>query len=246
MEGDMAAFSSFLEAQPYAAAFLTCGLKASAADLVVQTKKAAKHVAEHSLRSSLRSSSSTSVQAVADDDDVEQEFDMTRNLAFLFYGGLLQGMCQQFLFTSVYPSWFGIDHSLATVAPRVLFDTTIMGPCVFMPICYSVQSIFAKGGLTVEAVQTALEKYVSDATTRGLLQKYWSIWIPAQFLNFGVIPAQYQVFFVAAVSFFWVCALSSISSSTTTDENDRQQMRVPAVPFATLSQHPQHAWGQTK
>lgn len=199
LDGAGAVVNSFLESQPYLAAFLTCSFKASAADLVAQTKLAATD--DKSLSS-----------------EETKHFDLSRNLAFLFYGGLWQGMFQQFLFTTIYPSIFGVDHSsMAAVAPQVAFDTLFMGPCVFLPVCYTVKSFFASAndGFSWDTVQSGLTKYRDDVTQAGLLQLFWSMWIPAQFLTFGVMPPHLRVIFVAMVSFFWVCALSTISSSST-------------------------------
>ena len=68
--------------------------------------------------------------------------------------------------------------------------------------------------LSIESVQNSLQKYVQDVSERGLLLRYWSIWIPAQSLTFSVIPQHFRVAFVAVISFFWVFILSSISSAT--------------------------------
>ena len=213
VDGAGAILNSFLETQPYLAAFLTCSFKASAADFVAQTKLGA---------------------TTSDDGRSSSHFDLSRNLAFLFYGGIWQGMFQQFLFTAIYPSIFGVDHSsMAAVAPQVAFDTLFMGPCIFLPVCYTVKSFFTSAdGISWDTVTSGLTKYRDDVTQTGLLQLFWSMWIPAQFMTFGVLPPHLRVVFVALVSFFWVCALSTISSSnatTTTTTTTTQQMMVPAV-----------------
>jgi len=142
----------------------------------------------------------------------KKTLDLPRNLAFLFYGGLYQGMVQQFFFTTLYPSLFGSDHTLQSVAMQVATDMALMGPFVCLPIAYTVKSAFGADELSLESLQGGLNKYVEDIMTRSLLLKYWGIWIPVQCLTFGVIPSHFRVLFVAFVSFFWVCILSSVAS----------------------------------
>jgi protein Mpv17 len=57
-----------------------------------------------------------------------------------------------------------------------------------------------------------LAKYVKDIKDQGLLQKYWSVWLPAQTLQFSVVPHHLQVAFLATVSFFWFMLFSHLSS----------------------------------
>jgi hypothetical protein len=69
--------------------------------------------------------------------------------------------------------------------------------------------------LSLSSLQDGLNKYMEHVQFRGLLTKYWSIWLPVQCLTFSVVPAQYRVVFVAAISFLWVILLSAISASST-------------------------------
>lgn len=188
-ETTASAVDAFYQSQPYLAAFLTCGVKAGSADYVAQKQQASKAVEE------------------------EPEFDVSRNLAFLSYGGLWQGMFQQYLYLHLYPFLFGENPTLESILCKVAFDILITGPILCIPVSYSVKSIFASGEVSLDAVQRGLQNYWRDITTKDLLKTYGSIWIPAQCLTFGVVPPHLRVLFVAAVSFFWVTRLSSISSS---------------------------------
>lgn len=181
MTFDVSAVDTFYQTQPYMAAFLTCSVKASAADLVAQKKSE------------------------------QNDIDVSRNLAFLAYGGIWQGIFQQFLFTALYPLLFA-GNSWDSILEQVVFDTSVMGPMVCLPIVYTVKNLFRTGNVSKETVLEALETYYDHVTTRGLLTTYWSIWIPAQFATFGFVPPHLRVLFVAAVSFFWVTKLSAISA----------------------------------
>jgi hypothetical protein len=86
--GTTSAIDAFYHTQPYAAAFMTCSFKASAADLVVQRQN---------------------------DDDVSEEkkpldFDFQRNVGFLLYGGIYQGCVQEYL-TTISFLLYSVTHS---------------------------------------------------------------------------------------------------------------------------------------
>lgn len=191
---DVSTVDAFYQSQPYLAAFLTCGVKAGSADYVAQKQQASL--------------------AQEKEKESEPEFDVSRNLAFLSYGGLWQGIFQQCLYLHLYPVLFGANPTLESIACQVAFDVLITGPILCIPVSYSVKSMFASGEVSFEAVERGLQNYWRDITAKGLLKTYGSIWVPAQCLTFGVIPQHLRVVFVAAVSFFWVTRLSSISSSS--------------------------------
>jgi protein Mpv17 len=96
---------------------------------------------------------------------------------------------------------------------EVGMDMAVIGPFLCLPIAYMVKTAFTDE-LTVENVKLGLEKYVEDVKFRGLLFKYWAVWIPAQSLTFSVIPEHFRILFVAAISFFWMFILSSTSAAT--------------------------------
>ena len=199
--------NNFFQTQPYLAAFLTCSFKASAADIIAQTQEVPK----------IEDSSTKSL----DDDQlvtISPRVDVSRNLGFLFYGGIYQGMAQNYLYNVLYASWFGSEQSLEVITKEVVVDNLIFAPLLCLPIAYAFKTVFTSDELSIDVFRRGLEKYADDVTTRGLLVQYWKIWIPAQFLTFGVIPSHFRVAFVAAVSFFWIFILSTISSSASNDD----------------------------
>ena len=210
LEGAASTIESFFVSQPYMSAFLTCSFKASAADWVAQTQQQPE-------------------EARKDADD--QEVDVSRNMAFLLYGGLYQGMVQQFMYSTLFPNLFGHELTFEALARQVTFDMTVVGPFLCLPVAYAVKSLFTaadegdENGISNkwEAVKTGLDKYADDVMNRGLLLKYWALWTPVQFLTFGVIPQHFRVAFVAAVSFFWVFILSSVAASEDSPSRSTQK-----------------------
>jgi hypothetical protein len=209
--GGASAIDTFYQTQPYVSAFLTCSVKASAADYFAQSQALESDEAlseEDALSTS--SSSSTDDASVA---NAPAGVDISRNMAFIFYGGLYSGLAQQFFYTAMFPAWFGHAHTWQTVAMEVGTDMLVIGPFLCLPIAYMVKTAFTDE-LTVENVKLGLEKYVEDVKLRGLLFKYWAVWIPAQSLTFSVIPEHFRILFVAAISFFWMFILSSTAAAT--------------------------------
>jgi hypothetical protein len=93
-------------------------------------------------------------------------------------------------------------------------DMLVIGPFMCLPVAYVVKTAFTADELTMDNIKLGLEKYVEDVKIRGLLFKYWAVWIPGQTLTFSVIPEHLRILFIACLSFFWMFILSSTSAST--------------------------------
>jgi Mpv17 / PMP22 family len=271
---------SFFSSQPYVSAFVTAGVKASAADLVAQVNE--NNQEEEGVEETLENDpenasvepedlvdvmeteavaapvSSVVIQATSELDmapaanpvlsavALEEvapppSFDLSRNGAFLLYGGCYCGMFQELLFTKLYPVWFGptvtplpenvLEYHWPTIVTTVLFDNFLAAPFLCLPVLYVVKAFCtgtdvattanstdllhqpAPAGMA-DTIRNALDRYKADVQLQGLLFKYWAIWLPVQCCTFSIVPMQYRVIFVAAVSFLWVIILSSISSSS--------------------------------
>mmetsp|Transcript_28056 Transcript_28056/g.67594 ORF Transcript_28056/g.67594 Transcript_28056/m.67594 type:complete len:279 (-) Transcript_28056:47-883(-) len=196
----LGAVDTFYKTMPLASAFMTCGVKASLADIVAQ-KRAAKEVAQ-----------------TAQTDDYENDtlilgeidsapFEKRRNLAFFLYGGLYQGMAQEIIFNEAFPIIFGQGTDLQTVFSKVLFDSLVITPLLCLPVAYFVKSVIFQ-----YSFKEAINRYTDDVLKNGLLVKYWSLWSPVQCLTFGVVPQHLRIAWIAFVSFFWLIIFSSISA----------------------------------
>lgn len=127
-------------------------------------------------------------------------------------------MAQNYIYNVIYPAWFANDKSWSLIAKQVVVDNLVFAPFLCLHIAYVFKTAFTAGDLNLETLQQGIEKYLYDCMNKGLLTKYWSIWIPVQFMTFGVIPAHFRVAFVAAVSFFWIFILSSLVASADDEE----------------------------
>jgi protein Mpv17 len=192
------AVDTFYHTQPYAAAFVTCSVKASAADLVVQSKTEDD------------ASATTSVEEQTND------FDISRTFAFWLYGGLYQGCMQEYLFNNVFPSVFGDSQSWITVLEEVSLDMAVLTPFLCLPVAYLVKASVAED----ENLFDGLSKYWNHVQNEKLLIRYWSLWAPVQVLTFGFVPHHLRIPFIAFVSFFWLMTLSNISAQADSSSTD--------------------------
>jgi protein Mpv17 len=226
---------NFFQSQPYLSAFVTCSVKATAADVLAQVREngdgASSTPSTAPSSNTNRSDGAGPVFLTYSKTEATtkepralvlpkgHDLDWQRTSAFLFYGGLYQGLFQEFLYAGLFPAWFP-SSDWQSVVSQVLLDMSFFSVCLCLPVAYIFKYSFmmneatAPGSTLVnwEIVRTALRKYKSDVQERGLLFKYWGIWIPVQTLNFSVIPTHFRVAFVAVVSFFWMFVLSTTSA----------------------------------
>lgn len=105
--------NTFYSTQPYLAAALTCGCKATLADRLAQQRQ-----------------------------QNNASFDAARNAAFLLYGLLYQGLFVQFLYSVLYPSLLNnVVDNLELMLLQMILDLFVFGPCCNLPVAYSVKSL---------------------------------------------------------------------------------------------------------
>lgn len=131
---------------------------------------------------------------------------LRRIISFGLYGGLYQGMANEWIFNTLLPVL--CFHSKLLEALVAVF---FFGSYVSLPIAYSIKGLVFGTGI----VKGGLNKYWRDVSTNGLLTKFWSLWIPVNCINFCLVPSQYRVAVNSVVAFGWLILFSTISSSTT-------------------------------
>lgn len=202
--------NAFYQNFPIASAFLTCGVKASAADYLAQMNTA----------SDFSSRSNTEIATITDANTALQthiipsfQFELPRNMAFLLYGAFYQGVFQYYLYNQWFPEWFGRSTDLKTVAAQVGFDSAVIVPLLCLPIAY-----LTKGLISHKSIGESMKKYFHDMRHTNLMMHFCVIWIPTKFLAFGVVPEHLRIAFFAFVSFFWMIILSTIASSSESEK----------------------------
>lgn len=208
---------AFWKACPYTAAALVCGFKASAADAIAQQSTATeKEVTEEKY---YMTSTSAAAAAVLPStpllQSVLEELDLKRNLAFVLYGALYQGMVHEYVFNTLYPAWFGTGTEVSVVLVKVLFNLLVQTTFVTLPVAYILKSLIhtTKEQFSGNPLEAAMDKYWQDIQHQQLLLKCFALWGPVQCLTFSVVPEHLRVTFIAIVSFFWLILLSQISNA---------------------------------
>ena len=240
LDGAAAALDSFYQSQPYVSAFVTCCIKAGAADFLAQTNQQGVAHVERQQRSTkppmyphhFAPTVHCRKQQSRSSNSISNAVDVSRCLAFICYGGIYQGLWQQFLYTNLFPSWLSVLPAdlphWAQVAFQVAIEMSLIGPLLCLPTAYAIKSIFTAPTpstmslsaphqplvATSALVRKGVDKYVQDCTKRGLLFKYWALWIPVDGFVFSVVPLHLRVVFIATVSFFWVFVLSATVADT--------------------------------
>ena len=198
----IAELDTFYQTAPYTAAFMTCGIKASAADFLAQARER---------KIAMQKCEKTDEQIV-----------LERNLAFILYGGLYQGMAQCYIYNVLFPLWFGTGSDILSVTIKVAFDMLVVSPFLCLPVAY-----LTKATINGQTLKDGLDKYIYDFQHKNLLATYCKIWLPAQFCTFGLVPEHLRIAFIAFVSFFWLIILSTVSSAKMTEiEPDSRSERV--------------------
>jgi len=198
-----AVVNGFFRNFPFTAAAVVCGIKASAADLVAQRrqyKKGAQVGGE---------------QEMEKVNEVPQKIDLPRNLAYLLYGSLYQGLFQEYAYNHIYPRLFGAGSDIVSVASKVAFDMLLQTVFLTLPVAYMSKAVIYR-----YSFREAIRRYVDDIKHHKLLLKYYALWLPVMSFTFGVVPEHYRVAFIACVSFFWIIILSSIASKAPIMKDD--------------------------
>lgn len=204
----VAALDTFWKTSPYAAAAIVCGVKASLADYLAQKRQNRK--AEEAAVAATEDESDAAVAlngGAAALSVPKAKTNKMRNLAYLVYGSLYQGMFQEYMYNHLYPVLFGTGTNLTTVLSKVCFDLFIQTILLTLPIAYLSKALIFR-----YSVKEAFRRYTDDIRNHGLLTKYFTLWGPVQCITFSIIPEHFRVTFIAIFSFFWLIILSSIAS----------------------------------
>lgn len=137
------AVSAFYKTNRYKAAFLTCSIKASSADLLAQYIAASKEqqqLEEETKRDNALSKLNPLKRArgghLAELCEVEKKkkfsVDLRRSAAFVIYGGCYQGCVNEFIYNTIL-SRFGSGTDLKTVAKKVTLDQGLIAPLIAIP-----------------------------------------------------------------------------------------------------------------
>eukprot|EP00978_Attheya_sp_CCMP212_P009279 scaffold21936_cov50-Attheya_sp.AAC.3 len=205
----LSAVGALYKTKPFLAGFITCAIKAAAADMVAQKSGTGPAVVPQPAMSPVKFNGRFHVKQGGAIALIEkQRFNYLRNLSFLLYGGLYCGMAQECIYNHIFPVLFGNGKTMGKIGVKVAADLLFVGPLLTLPICYLVKTIVFR-----KTLAEGMGSYLNDIKENDLLKKFWSVWFPVQCLTFSVIPDHLRISFMAAVSFFWMIIFSANSST---------------------------------
>jgi hypothetical protein len=90
---------------------------------------------------------------------------------------------------------------------KLFINQGLVIPTVYMPLFFIVTGLVA--GLNWNEIKARAQSLYFP-----LLRRNYFFWLPIQFLQFFVIPAEWQIPYVSSMSLLWTVILSSIGGST--------------------------------
>jgi len=178
---------SFPKAHPFAFGVIVTAAKTSAVDAAVQ-----KYV------------------------EKKEQIDWRRNAVFLSFGVTYLGVWQYLLFVKLMPRIVPNAAEFAAKSIREklrdknglrgllvqnFVENGINNPVLYFPCFYTLKE-FVEGGDLSNGIKRYRSNMWNDLTA------IWSVWVPAQFLNFSFSPMWFRVPFVACVSAGWTAYVS--------------------------------------
>lgn len=126
------------------------------------------------------------------------DFDYWRSAKFTLVGALYTGPSLHFWYDALATSIKG-SNIMANIS-RLLLDQMIFAPA-FIASFFMIMS--ALDGKSMDDIKRKLKEDLYPTV------KYnFSVWVPAQFINFNFVPPHLQVLFANIVGFFWNIYLS--------------------------------------
>lgn len=132
-----------------------------------------------------------------------KDHDFTRTVRLGFYGGAM--------FAPVMTKWYQLLNRLQFKTPtRALIYRVYLDQAIFSPV--AVAAFFGSMSLLEGNGVGEAANRISHAYVPTLLRN-WAVYIPAQVINFSIVPPHLRFVFVGVVSLFWNTYLSSINAS---------------------------------
>jgi len=156
----------------------------------------------------------------------KKEWNVSRSMVFGTFGFLYQGAFQYVVYIHLVAGRLLPNAASYAALPlraklrdrrgglellaQVGIANLIMDPMLCLPTYYITKEAILEGGVRdqtpKELVANALNSYRSNCVQDVLTS--WKIWVPAQLINFGLMPLHLRVPFISVVSFGYCVVLS--------------------------------------
>ena len=136
----------------------------------------------------------------------KQEIDKRRLLTFSFFGFSYLGGWQYYLFNKIFVRCEAVMalKGYSSYTQSIILTSLDMGihtPFMYFPAFYAL-----KGWAENKCVSMTLQAFKNNIYDD--IKSMWTLWIPAQFCNFVLLPLHLRMPFITSVSFLWTMILS--------------------------------------
>lgn len=135
------------------------------------------------------------------------DFDLKRHGLFCAFGLFYLGGFQYYLYNHLFVRWCaGITAAVGHkgAAPvKTFIDQAIHHPFAYFPAFYGL-----KGAVEGRPLSSTWDRYRAELWDN--CKALWTIWVPAQLVNFAFVPRHLRIPYVAGVSFAWTVVLSAM------------------------------------
>lgn len=169
------------------------------------------------------------------DDDRNDVFrlDARRVAAFASFGAIYTGWFQMHWFKTLQVLFPAPSAAALAVSGRRLsfFRKDVLGPllvnqfvavpCLYYPF-YFAWTGFVRGATAQESLDAAREKYKPH-----LLAQNWAFWLPAQGVQFALVPSAYHILYVSAMGLAWntILSLTTLDAAGKAKTDDKEMSR---------------------
>jgi hypothetical protein len=164
------------------------------------------------------------------------ELDMKRVVTFAILGLVYVGAFQYGLYNNLMKPLGGVLTTMwgtgASVGTMVAIDTLLVCPFIYLPAFYGLK-LWANGECTLAETPAKISEKLrgsfgggGDAGKEGMgmltLVALWAYWMPAQAINFWVVPRHLTIPFMNVLGFFWNGIMSAMNGA---DDREKEAAR---------------------
>lgn len=204
----LAWYSQWLETHPLLTKGITSGAIAAAADVICQYLTPTEEVTDER-----ESTTTTATTATAK----AFTWDKERTLRFWILGTVWVAPVTHYWYHALSTRILPGARTTLRVFQRLIMDQFVMAP-VF--VCSFVSGLWLLEGQPVPTIWESLQEVAPD-----IIPANWTLWIPAQIINFSLIPLQYQVLYSNVVALLWNVYISYVSAAESQKTKELQQQQ---------------------
>ncbi|GLI62624.1 hypothetical protein VaNZ11_005288 [Volvox africanus] len=142
-----------------------------------------------------------------------EEVDWRRHGMFVMFGFGYLGCWQYYLYNDLFVRWCKPITALVghrgSAPLKTFIDQCIHHPLLYFPCFYTL-----KGMVEGRPISESMADYSEHLWDN--CKALWMIWVPAQMVNFTVVPLHLRIPFVAGVSFAWTVVISCMRGALDT------------------------------